>query len=218
MVKKTQLKAWVAISTSSGLLSFVIRLWVAGGFEFSIVPSSIGTAMTTALVLQFIYRKFLWKYDPFLKVPNLSGKREVVLEFRHAISPNTDRNIPAEEIRLYRKKAQVEIKQEVCDIVLMLLNTEQINSKVQVGRLVRENDSSPYTLYYIYRTNSHSGYRVDNPDQYGACHACFDITRGYWIGDYWTDQLTRGTIHFADMDTVKANTPEQEARQVEYLL
>ena len=52
----------------------------------------------------------------------------------------------------------------------------------------------------MYRTK---GKETKFKDQIGSCSASYDPDLGYWIGRYWTDQLTRGRIHFADFETVQ---------------
>ena len=52
----------------------------------------------------------------------------------------------------------------------------------------------------MYRTK---GKKTKFKDQIGSCSASYDNDLGYLVGRYWTDQLTRGRIHFADFETVQ---------------
>lgn len=195
------------------ILAFCLFFFLQGG-TFCAAVSSVGLAVTVACVAYYLYRNFIWKIDPILNVPNLSNIKEVVIEFDHA--RQADGVNPAPEIEHNRKKAIIiDVSQHICEFTFTL-HTNEMESNIFAGRFIKEDQKrNRYTLYYIYKT---LGKNTKFNDQFGACRARYDPELGYWIGDYWTNQLTRGRIHFADLKTVKGKTKSNAANEYKYLM
>ncbi len=199
MLQKYQIRCMA----TAAIVFFLGYLFVCGCDTWSTLVDAAGFAVTATCLLVLAYRKIIWKIDPFLDVPDFGKIDKVVLEFTHATKPNLGTDVPAEEGRdICLKEASFVCKQEGAFIKSMTLSTEQIKSKALIGHFIKMPDGS-WSLYYIYGTDPNNTFKAVNPRQSGACVAEYDSKRGYWVGGYWTDQLTRGTIHFADYETVK---------------
>lgn len=194
------------------VIAFCVSFFCQGG-TFIAAVTSVGTAVTIGCIAYWLYRDFLWKIDPILKVPNFSRIEEVVIEFDHVRQTNGVN--PAPEIEHNRKKAYItDVSQRACEFTFTL-QTGEMESNIFAGRFVKEDPKrNRYSLYYIYRT---LGKNTKFHDQLGACRAIYDPELGYWVGKYWTNQLTRGRIHFADLKTVKEKTKLADADTYRYL-
>lgn len=179
--------------------AFCVAFFFQGG-TFVAAFSSVGTGVTVGVLAYWLYWNWLWKIDFILKVPEIYKLKEVVLEFDHV--QEFDGVNPAPEIETTYKRATIsDCSQHVCDIRFSL-HTDEMISDIFAGRFIKDDPTrNKYTLYYMYRTK---GKRTEFNDQIGSCSASYDPNLGYWVGRYWTDQLTRGRIHFADFETVQA--------------
>lgn len=181
-----------------------LNLWSVLGCVFT----AFSWAITAVVIAEGIYKRWLWKFNFLLGIPDLRTKSDVVLEFSHNLIQV--QGGAAVEDGLRRKVAKVSIIQHATDIKMFLM-TDQQESKVMLGELVRDKDSKKYDFYYIYRTSSRDKHVYSYPDQFGACRARYDEVYDCWVGDYWTDSLTRGKIYFADKETVdkaEQNSPK----------
>ena len=93
------------------------------------------------------------------------------------------------------------ITQSGCNI-RMKIQTNQMKSKTLNGKFVLD-DYNDYVLYYHYCTDSRGSADKRYPTQYEACCAEPDMFLGHWAGSYFTDQLTRGRIHFCSLDELR---------------
>lgn len=168
---------------------------------FSVIEC-IGSSITAGVFANILYKKMVWRLTRFTGVPNLTNITEVVFEFEHALEAVPGKAAP--ETRHYRKPGKIEITQSGCSI-RMKIQTDQMKSKTLNGKFVLD-DYSDYVLYYHYRTDSRGSADKRYPTQYGACCAEPDMLLGHWAGSYFTDQLTRGRIHFCSLDELRKKT------------
>ena len=99
-----------------------------------------------------IYERYLWKYNPFVKMPRLKKKYTGVLNYNY-------------KGRSGEKVVEIEIKQSFLSTD-MKLKSDEISSKTITSNLVEENGG--FVLYYTYITNPLSRYseKKSNTDRY----------------------------------------------------
>ena len=119
-----------------------------------------------------IYERYLWKYNPFVKIPRLRKKYTGVLSYNY--------------------KWKFEIKQSFLSTDVKLKSNE-ISSKTITSDLVEENGE--FVLYYTYITNPLSRCSDENPIQVGTCKLVIDNINDI-RGNYWTSRKTIGDLHF----------------------
>lgn len=183
-------------------VAFFIMFSIRGqDLPFSVIEC-IGSSITAGVFANILYKKMVWRLTRFTGVPNLTNITEVVFEFEHELEAVPGKAAP--ETRHYRKPGKIEITQSGCSI-RMKIQTDQMKSKTLNGKFVLD-DYSDYVLYYHYRTDSRGSADKRYPTQYGACCAEPDMLLGHWAGSYFTDQLTRGRIHFCSLDELRKKT------------
>lgn len=193
-------------------VAFFIMFSIRGqDLPFSAIEC-IGSSITAGVFANILYKKMVWRLTRFTGVPNLTDITEVVFEFEHELIATPGK--AALETEHYRKPGKIEITQSGCDI-RMKIQTDQMKSKTLNGKFVLD-DYDNYVLYYHYRTDSKGSAGRKYPTQYGACCAEFDMLLGHWVGSYFTDQLTRGRIHFCSLEEL-CNKTDSDGFQYEYL-
>ena len=194
-------------------VAFFIMFSIRGqDLPFSAIEC-IGSSMTAGVFANILYKKLVWRLSRFTGVPNLTSITEVVFEFKHELVSESGEAVL--ETRHYRKPGKIEIIQSGCNI-RMKIQTDQMKSKTLNGKFVLD-DYNDYVLYYHYRTDSRGSANKRYPTQYGACCAEPDMILGHWVGSYFTDQLTRGRIHFCSLDELRKKT-DSDGSIYEYLL
>lgn len=143
---------------------------------FDISSQSI-SASTVLIVLYIIY---LWRYDPFIKIPRLNKKYHGKIQYDHEKGKG-EKNV---EIKIYQTLLNVEIK----------LESNEMKSVSLVGDIVLENGD--YYLYYVYRTSPSAKYSDKNPIQIGACRMDLEKTDNI-TGVYWSNRGTKGDIFWS---------------------
>ena len=115
-----------------------------------------------------IYERYLWKYNPFVKIPRLKKKYTGVLRYNY-------------KGKFGEKNVEIEIKQSFLSTDVKL-KSDETSSKTITSDLVEENGE--FVLYYTYITNPLSRCKlvIDNIN---------DIR-----GNYWTSRKTIGDLHF----------------------
>lgn len=124
-----------------------------------------------------IYERYLWKYNPFVKMPRLKKKYTGVLSYNY-------------KGRSGEKVVEIEIKQSFLSTDVKL-KSDEINSKTITSNLVEENGG--FVLYYTYITNPLSRYSEKNPIQIGTCKLLIDKIDSI-KGSYWTNRKTIGDL------------------------
>ena len=116
-----------------------------------------------------IYERYLWKYNPFVKMPRLK---------------NNYKGKSGEKV------VEIEIKQSFLSTDVKL-KSDEISSKTITSNLVEENGG--FVLYYTYITNPLSRYSEKNPIQIGTCKLLIDKIDSI-KGSYWTNRKTIGDL------------------------
>ena len=193
-------------------VAFFIMFSIRGqDLPFSAIEC-VGSSITAGEFANILYKTLVWRLSRFTGVPNLTSITEVVFEFKHELVSESGEAAP--ETRRYRKPGKIEITQSGCNI-RMKIQTDQMKSKTLNGKFVLD-DYNDYVLYYHYRTDSRGSANKRYPTQYGACCAEPDMILGHWVGSYFTDQLTRGRIHFCSLDELCKKT-DSDGSLYEYL-
>lgn len=124
-----------------------------------------------------IYERYLWKYNPFVKIPRLKKKYIGVLNYNYK-GESGEKTV---EIEIMQSFLYTDVK----------FKSDEINSKTITSDLVEENGG--FVLYYTYITNPLSRYSEKNPIQIGTCK--LQIDKNDTIkGSYWTNRKTIGDL------------------------
>ncbi len=124
-----------------------------------------------------VYERYLWKYNPFVKMPKLKKKYTGVLSYNY-------------KGRSGEKVVEIEIKQSFLSTDVKL-KSDEISSKTITSDLVEENGG--FVLYYTYTTNPLSRHSEKNPIQIGTCKLLIDNIDSI-KGSYWTNRKTIGDL------------------------
>ncbi len=130
-----------------------------------------------SIIVITIYERYLWKYNPFVKMPRLKKKYTGVLNYNY-------------KGKFGEKVVEVEIQQSFLSTDIKL-KSDEISSKTITSNLVEENGG--FVLYYTYITNPLSIYSEKNPIQIGTCKLLVDKTDSI-KGSYWTNRKTIGDL------------------------
>jgi len=124
-----------------------------------------------------IYERYLWKYNPFVKIPRLKKKYTGVLSYNY----KGESGEKAVEIEIRQSFLYTDVK----------LKSDELSSKTITSNLVEENGG--FVLYYTYITNPLSRYSEKNPIQIGTCKLQIDEIDSI-KGSYWTNRKTIGDL------------------------
>lgn len=171
IIKFLSKSLWVA------LVLFVFRYLIWSFSSFYDFIGAAGEVISVTICIMGLYSGFLWRYNPFEKVPKLMGTYNGVIEYSFG------------EKRA-KKDTVVKIRQTLLSIKIQI-TTNEITSNTIVGNLIEESDE--YILYYTYITNPKSKYSKENPIQYGTCRLSTN-NKNKLIGVYWTSRQTIGDI------------------------
>ena len=137
----------------------------------------IGYSSFVTLIVWSAYEMFLWKLNPFIKIPRIYGKYKGTLVSSYDNYEN-------------EKEISVDIKQTYSTISIVA-KTNEITSKSVACNFYFDNGEK--ILYYNYVTNPQSKYRDKNPVQDGACKLII-LNVNEIEGNYWTSQKTVGDL------------------------
>ena len=126
-----------------------------------------------------VYERYLWKYNPFVKIPRLKKKYTGILSYNY-------------KGKFGEKNVEIEIKQSFLSTHVKL-KSDEISSKTITSDLVEENGE--FVIYYTYITNPLSRCSDENPIQVGTCKLVIDNINDI-RGNYWTNRKTIGDLHF----------------------
>ncbi len=182
------------------LKNFLIKIiWITLIFSAAIFfvykPNSansiftcIAKSITPILIITVVYETWLWRFNPFEKIPKIMGKYSGTIEYNY-----NGKN--------EKKKVQIEIKQSLLTVNVKI-TTDEITSSSTTSNIVFENGE--YVLYYTYITNPKSKYSETNPIQRGTCR--LNSENENLVGTYWTSRRTIGDIKFKRIQTPKNTT------------
>lgn len=126
-----------------------------------------------------VYERYLWKYNPFVKIPRLKKKYTGILSYNY-------------KGKFGEKNVEIEIKQSFLSTDVKL-KSDEISSKTITSDLVEENGE--FVIYYTYITNPLSRCSDENPIQVGTCKLVIDNINDI-RGNYWTNRKTICDLHF----------------------
>lgn len=155
------------------ILLFLINLPKSINEIWNILIESAGYSTIICL----LYEKYLWKYNPFVKIPRLKKKYKGKLKYTY--------NNESRE-----KSVIVKFKQTLLSTKVKLQSNE-IRSNTLTSEMIKENDE--FVLYYTYITNPSSEYSDKNPIQIGTCKLVIDNVTNF-SGIYWTNRKTIGDL------------------------
>lgn len=156
----------------------LIRYIISKPTSLNVGFGFLGQTVTITLIIMGIYEQWLWKYNPFEKIPNINGQYLGDIEY-------TYNGIAG------KKKISIVIKQSLLSTSVRI-TTNEITSSSITSSIVFENEE--YVLYYNYLTNPKSKFIKENPIQYGTCRIILK-SKTELHGTYWTKQQTIGDIY-----------------------
>ncbi len=162
---------------------FIIRCGVSKPTSYYDCFGFAGETIGLASILMGIYERWLWKFSPLEKIPNINGEYIGNIEYNYNGHPDT-------------KKATIIIKQSLLSTNVKI-TTNEITSSTITSNFISENDE--FILYYTYITNPKNKYRKENPIQYGTCRVIVK-NKSELQGIYWTTQQTIGDIYLKRRD------------------
>ena len=138
----------------------------------------VGQSITLTLIIMGIYEKWLWRFSPFEKIPNIDGEYLGNIEYNYNGVAG-------------KKKVSIRMKQSLLSINVKI-TTNEITSSSITSSIILENEE--YVLYYNYLTNPKSKFIKGNPIQKGTCRIILN-SKSELHGTYWTTQQTIGDIY-----------------------
>ena len=179
---KKRIKRLLRLAMWLTIVIFAIRAaisWkeIQSGVNAYIVFGYAGEAIGISAIIMVCYERWLWRYDPFLKVPYIAGK------YNGVIKSNYDKG---------DRKAQIQIKQSLLTVEVTL-KTKESGSK-SISGSVEEILGEP-ELIYTYLNESKARIRERSSIHYGT--ATFTIeNKKQLTGKYFTDRETTGDLYF----------------------
>ena len=145
---------------------------------FGEIISISSKSITVGIISIFIYEKYLWKFNPLIKIPKLKKDYQGKIEY-------ICNDIKGE------KSVNLVVKQSFLNVSISL-KSDEINSKTITSEIVQENNQ--FVLYYTYITYPSSIYLQKNPMKLGTCRLVI-IDKNNIQGTYWTNGKTIGDIY-----------------------
>jgi hypothetical protein len=143
----------------------------------------IGWSVLFTTCIMTIYEKWMWRFNPFSKIPRLAKNYEGTLEY------NFDGQNKTKNIMLFIKQTLLTVSVKI--------KTDEITSYSITSDFSKQ--AEDYILYYTYQTNPKSKYSERNPMQFGTCRLELDENNELY-GKYWTTQLTKGDMYLKKTD------------------
>ena len=132
-------------------------------------------AISLTLFLCFIYYKYLWKYNPFDKIPKIYGNYEANL---------------ISDFDKKKRKIKLEIKQDLLSTRIYMESKESKSESIS-SNLIKEEDG--WKLIYAYNNLPNAKERHHSEIHYGTC--VLEIKNNKILkGTYYTDRKTLGDI------------------------
>lgn len=134
-----------------------------------------------SVILISVYDKWLWRINPFIKIPILKKEYNALIKYKYNETQG-------------EKNIDVEIFQTLTNINVSI-NTDEITSNSIMSELIEENNK--FVLYYTYITQPKNEFSDLNPIKYGTCKVIIDDVKKFH-GIYWTNSKTKGDIYFEE--------------------
>ncbi len=171
---------WIAI------IMFVVRTAISwDDFKTAVSAYTIfgyaGEAIGVAAIVIVCYEKWLWRFDPFIKVPYIAG------EYTGTLKSNYDR---AEH------QGIIEIKQTFLSIEASF-KTEESRSRTVTGTI--EEILGKPELIYTYMNEPSLSVRDRSTIHFGTATFVID-EKNHLIGKYYTDRGTSGDMIFMKVE------------------
>lgn len=144
--------------------------------------SYVGYAISVVTIIFTLYAKWLWRFNPLVKIPKLNSKYKGIIKYNFN---NKDG----------QKNIKLEIKQTLFSIKVKAI-TDINRSRTITGSIALEGDE--YYLYYVYITDPSSVELKGNSIQYGTCRLLLEDVNNL-NGKYWTTSRTIGDIELTKL-------------------
>lgn len=163
---------------SIGAIAMVIFTLISKPNDFSGWAEYVSYSTSIATAFAFLYEKWLWKWNPLEKMPQLKNKYDGTLHYRYNGTEET-------------KPIKIEIDQSLLKVKVKT-RTDMSSSSTVMGMIIEENGE--HVLYYSYITNPDITVTRDNPMQYGTCRMELNRDNVQISGHYWTNRMTAGDM------------------------
>lgn len=183
---KKKIEKLLKISMWIVVIAFVMICWVAiGVFSEKVTAYSLfghaGEAIGVAVIIVWIYEKWIWKWDPFIKDAKYAGK------YKGRIIPQKEGN----EIEAILEITQSFLFAEV------VMYTDESRSRTISG--ISEEILGVQELIYTYMNEPKAGVRDKSNVHFGTARLSFNNI-GELCGEYYTDRNTVGDMVFQRVD------------------
>ncbi len=164
------------------IVLFAIRCFLAfeeirNGISVYSIWGFAGEAIGVSALIMVAYEKWLWKFDPFVKIPKISGNYSGIL---------------ASSYDLQRRKASLSIKQSLLSVDVTL-KTDESTSRSICGLI--EEVFGEKELIYTYLNEPKSKVRDRSEIHFGTAAFILDGS-DLLTGKYFTDRKTIGDMEF----------------------
>lgn len=167
---------WVAV------VAFVLRCAISykliqSGVSLYSLYGYAGEAIGIAAVIMLLYEKWFWKYIPFSKIPNISGK------YNGTIKSDYDKKIRQANIVIRQTRLSIEI----------YFQTDESTSRTVSGTI--ENICNENELIYTFVNEPKAMHRSHSGIHYGTARFILN-SKDKLTGNYFTDRKTNGEMEF----------------------
>ncbi len=167
-------------AVGAGAVTIVILFLISKPSNLSGWSEYASYSISVATAFAFLYEKWLWKWNPFEKMPRLRSKYDGVLRYHYNGIEET-------------KPVKIEVTQSLLKVKVKT-RTDMNSSSTVMGMIIEENGE--YVLYYTYITAPDITVNRDNPMQYGTCRMELNKDNVQISGHYWTNRKTAGDINW----------------------
>lgn len=179
---KNQVSSFIKKSVWLAIILFVIRCAIT--FQDIILGTSLyslwsyaGEAIAVTTIIMLLYEKYLWKYDPFVKIPKLHRQYEGLFFSSYDGK---------------ERQATMTIKQTLLSIEVVMKTGESKSKSLSASI---DNILGEYQLTYSYLNTPNAAVRDRSAIHYGTAMLCVDNPE-LLEGTYFSDRKTTGDIRF----------------------
>ena len=172
---------WVAVITF-GIRCLISYNQIQSGTSLYSAYGFAGEAIGISALMVTLYEKFLWKYSPFSKIPNISG------EYIGTIKSDYDDKIRNVNFTIKQTRLSVEI----------YVKTDESISRTVIGTI--ENIYDKDELIYTYMNEPKAQHRSHSNIHYGTAIFILD-NKDQLSGNYFTDRNTTGEMELKKIQT-----------------
>ncbi|SRR5690554_5319482 len=188
---KNNINSLIRVTSALVLITYAILICIKQPSNFYDFIKLIPTSLGFSPIYVFVYIKWGWRINCFIKMPRLKKEYEGLLYFDYKGKKGN-------------KEITIIIKQTLL-VTNVTIKTDEIVSHSITSEILEENGE--HYLYYTYRTNPSSKFIKKNPSQIGTCRLLINNSDEL-SGSYWTNRQTIGDLEFKNKKNDKSNNSD----------